>query len=246
MSLPAIIWSSSTQVGNAHAKALLMHLATHNFNSHTFYFKNSTYAKVLEISERTVIRSIQLLEEKGLIKCDPRFDDNGRQISNSISLLIPDNFMNDYESRLRGEGDNSKVGDRESSLGVTESQGGGCQSGTPYNNNKNNNKFNNNKKSFYDRSKSEQQKQDNAQKHHWANNAKVCEPITTDPVICLGCQRPDNYCWCGKPQERCSPQLAKSFAEIALMAASGKKINKSQLIAGIANHGREKGQLAEF
>lgn len=223
-----------------------MHLATHNFSSPSFYFKNSTYSRVLEISERTVMRSMQLLEEKGLIKCEERFDENGRQVSNRVSLLIPDGFMDSYESRLRGEGDNTERGDRESPLGVTESQGGGCQRVTPYNNNKNNNKDYKNKSSCDQAPERPKQKpktrkdwkEENEAKLHWHPKAKVCEPITVDPQQCGGCKRTMEWCQChiNGGQRKLAAQRISSFVEVAMKSLKKKPIRAKE---GMGHGGKE-------
>jgi hypothetical protein len=158
MSVPTLVWIDSIQVGNSTAKALLRYLATHNFHKPGFFFKNSTYAKALEVSERSIQRSFDLLENKKFITVERRFDESGRQISNGIYFNIPDEFLNNYERTIEsgGEGDKPIVtqgeGDSMSPLGVTQCQGGGRHNVTPYNNKRSNNKINN-KKSFYENSK---------------------------------------------------------------------------------------------
>jgi len=140
MSVIATYWVDSIQVGNPHAKALLRFLASHNFHKPGFIFKNSTYVSALEVCERTVIRSLQLLEEKGFILKENTFDKNGRQKTNTIYLNIPQEFIDDYEKRMSINLDSQSYdtksvkgeGVTESPLGVSQSHPRGVtESPTP-------------------------------------------------------------------------------------------------------------------
>jgi hypothetical protein len=63
----------------------------------------------------------------------------------------------------------------------------------------------------------------NEAKHHWASKAKVCEPVTKDPVICGNCRRPENHCGCyGEPAPRLPREIAQAFSREAL-ARLGRK-----------------------
>lgn len=141
MSLPALVWIDSIQVGNATAKSLLRYLATHNFASKQFYFKNSTYMRALEISEKTLQRAFAFLEEGKFITREPRFDEFGRQVSNEIVLNVPLEFYQKYEQMMEGISQNDapplipRQNDAPSPVKMTSSP---RQNDAPYNNNINN------------------------------------------------------------------------------------------------------------
>lgn len=141
MSIVTMNWVDSIQVGNATAKALLRFLCTHNFLKPGFFFKNSTYMRALEISEKTLQRAFNHLETKGFITIERRFDEDGRQISNGIYLNVPDKFVQEYESKF-GQNDGVGGGVIMTTLGASNCRGGGRQADDPYNNNINNNKYN--------------------------------------------------------------------------------------------------------
>lgn len=145
MSVPALVWIDSIHVGNTVAKALLRYLATHNFMTRGFYFKNSTYMAALEISEKTLQRAFSHLEQNNFITIERRFNEHGRQISNGIYLNIPQEFIDSYEERIRegvklSDPKNSPV--KMTTLGASDCRPPPRQDDVPYNNNKNNNKLN--------------------------------------------------------------------------------------------------------
>jgi hypothetical protein len=58
---------------------------------------------------------------------------------------------------------------------------------------------------------------ENEQKHHWHANAKVCEPVTKDEVVCVSCKRPTTQCGCyGVEPPRMPKEIAKMFTQAAL------------------------------
>jgi len=61
----------------------------------------------------------------------------------------------------------------------------------------------------------------NQEKHHWAANAKVSDPVTQDPVMCGGCGRPNHHCYCNA-NTRLPKEIAKAFSKAAL-AKLGRK-----------------------
>jgi len=66
-------------------------------------------------------------------------------------------------------------------------------------------------------------KEENEAKPHWHKNAKVCEPVTQDPVICGSCRRPQQHCGCyGEPAPRLPKEIAQAFSKAAL-ARLGRK-----------------------
>lgn len=138
MSAIALAWVATVKVGNQTAKQLLQFYACHNFHKPGYEFKNETLANQLEVEVRSIQRAHDLLVEKNLIKREPRYNKEGRQISSTTYLNIPDEFVDNF----MGEGD------IKSSLGVTLCQGEGDTVSPLYNNNINNKL--NNKKHFVD------------------------------------------------------------------------------------------------
>jgi hypothetical protein len=150
MSTLALVWIDSIHVGSSTAKALLRYLSTHNFYKPGFFFKNSTYMKALEISEKTLQRAFDHLEKNNFITIERRFDESGRQIPNGIYLLIPDEFIHSYEKMIDGEGvkfieENSPV--KMTTLGASKCGGPPRQNDDPYNIKRKNNKYNSKRKS---------------------------------------------------------------------------------------------------
>lgn len=146
MSTIALVWIDSIHVGNSTAKSFLRYLATHNFHKPGFFFKNATYMKALEISKKTLERAFEHLEKNNFITIERRFDENGRQIPNGIYLNIPQEFIDNYEKMIQGEGvknvvDNYPV--KMTPLGASKCPPPPRQNDAPYNNNINNNKSNN-------------------------------------------------------------------------------------------------------
>lgn len=136
MSLLNMQWVDSVQVGNPHAKALLRFLSTHNFSSEGFFFKTSTYAYQLEISEATVKRSFELLRKKELIIQEKRYDKAGKQIANFVRLNISKEFIQQYEDRLKERQQESELTERRVSPTPAHSEPHPeAQSEPPYNNN---------------------------------------------------------------------------------------------------------------
>ncbi len=133
MSAIALTWVSTISVGNQTAKQLLQFYASHNFNTSDYQFKNSTLANQLEVTERAIQKAHKFLMDGGYIKKDVRFNDSGRQTTNSIMLNIPKEFVDNYF----GEGE------QRSSLGVNKVQGEGERSAPLLNNKALNNKSNN-------------------------------------------------------------------------------------------------------
>lgn len=131
MSGIALAWVASVTVGNQTAKQLLQFYAGHNFGKPGFEFKNETLARQLEVKERAIQRAHKLLIDKKLIIKEKRFNEDGRQLTNSFYLNIPQEFVDNY----MGEGV------PRTSLGVSLGRGEGVLK-TPLYNNKLNNKLN--------------------------------------------------------------------------------------------------------
>lgn len=91
------MWVSTITVGNQTAKQLLQYYALHNFTKLGFEFKNETLAKQLEVKVRSIQRAHDFLLKKGFIKREERHAKNGRQLTNTIVLNIPDSFIKKYE-----------------------------------------------------------------------------------------------------------------------------------------------------
>lgn len=62
----------------------------------------------------------------------------------------------------------------------------------------------------------------NEEKHHWAANAKVCDPITKDATICSGCKRPSHEGSC-ENNGRLPKELAAKFSKMALARLTGNR-----------------------
>lgn len=103
MSAPALAWVASIKVGNQTAKQLLQFYAAHNFNKPGFEFKIDTLAEQLETSKSSIQRAHKLLIEKGLIIKEPRYSKDGRQLSSSVFLNIPQEFVDNFFNK-GGEG----------------------------------------------------------------------------------------------------------------------------------------------
>lgn len=118
MSAIALKWVSTIKVGNQTAKQLLLFYASHNFNTDDYVFKNSTLANQLEVTERAIRNAHKLLLEQELIKKQLRFNENGRQTTNSIMLNIPPEFVDNFfgeEERSAPLGRNVVLGEEERS-----------------------------------------------------------------------------------------------------------------------------------
>ena len=132
MSVIALSWVATISVGNQTAKQLLQFYASHNFNTTNYVFKNSTLAKQLEVTERAIQKAHKFLMDGGFIKKDIRFNQDGRQMTNSIMLNIPPEFGDNFF----GEGE------QRSPLGANNVQGEGERSAPLLNNKLLNNKLN--------------------------------------------------------------------------------------------------------
>lgn len=144
MSGIALAWVATVTVGNQTAKQLLQFYAGHNFASDNYLFKNSTLAKQLEVTERAIRNAHRFLMENGWIKKEQRFDQYGRQTTNSITLNIPQEFVDNYF----GEGE------RSATLGRNVVPGEEERSAALLNNNINNNKKNSKERNCLKTSKS--------------------------------------------------------------------------------------------
>lgn len=81
-------WAIKQRVGNGIAKSVLLHLADRiNKDTGSCIPKVKTIAFDAEVSEDSVIKSIKVLKEKGLVEVIPRFSD-GVQISNAYRLCV--------------------------------------------------------------------------------------------------------------------------------------------------------------
>jgi hypothetical protein len=119
MSAIQVKWVSEQQVGNNHAKHLLLFLSVHHFHKPGIFFKVETIAKQLELSIRAVQRAFKLLEDKKLIIRESRFNnETGRQITNGYYLNIPQSYVDNFFGNVR-------EGDYCAPLGVTNRQGEG-------------------------------------------------------------------------------------------------------------------------
>lgn len=171
MSIIAQKWAYSQKLGNPIAKSILAFLASHNFAGDQSCFRIKTIAGATDYDERTIKRGLLFLAEKNLILKHERFAANGQQLSNEYTLNIPneykDAFYSDYGKKPvdkvgGGVSESHPPHDTQSPPGVTESH--------PLNSNIFNNK--DNKSSYASRSKKEQ----NEQRHSWANEPSRPQP----------------------------------------------------------------------
>ena len=98
MSNPIIKWVITVKTGNQTAKQLLLlYSCLHTFNA-SFDFTNDDLADYLEVSSRAIQKANKLLIEKKLLIKRERFDENGAQLCNTISLNLPKHLLKRNQS----------------------------------------------------------------------------------------------------------------------------------------------------
>jgi len=121
LSIRAVAWALDQDVSDAYAKLVLIGMCdSHNGETSACHPAKSTLARKASCSIETVTKKIKWLVENGWIEAVPRFDNSGRQTSNSYSLLM-DNIPN-------GEGVSQTRG------GVPADRGEGVYCDTPIKN----------------------------------------------------------------------------------------------------------------
>lgn len=90
MSWQALTWAQAQKVGNVGAKSVLVILANYADEAGTCWPSQTTIAEATDQSKRTVIRQLQVLEEKGLIRVEQRgrSDGAGGRMTNRYVLQI--------------------------------------------------------------------------------------------------------------------------------------------------------------
>ncbi len=170
MSIIAQKWAYSQKLGNIYAKSVLAFLASHNFGNDQSCFRIKTIAGATDMSETSVKESLIFLEEKGLIRKEPRFGSKGERLANEYTLIIPQDYLEksykDYDETYKSDSPVDKTGGvgRNTPGGGSQYAGGVGRNTTPLNNKLLNNNLN---KSFSNE-KSKTQKAENEKKHDWA------------------------------------------------------------------------------
>ena len=117
-------WALDQDVSDGYAKLVLIGLCdAHNGESGACHPSKASLARKASCSIETVTKKLKWLVENGWIEAVPRFDNSGRQTSNSYSLLM--------ENIPNGEGVSQTRG------GVPADRGGGVYCDTPIKNRKN-------------------------------------------------------------------------------------------------------------
>lgn len=88
MSVKAIAWAWEQDVPTSSDKLVLLALADHADDLGVCWPGKKGIAEKTGISDRTVNRSVDRLEESGLLVMEERFDPRGRQTSNRYRLLM--------------------------------------------------------------------------------------------------------------------------------------------------------------
>ncbi|MGH6713585.1 MAG: helix-turn-helix domain-containing protein, partial [Bradyrhizobium sp.] len=102
MSIQAVGWALEQYIPTPIAKLVLVSLANHaNHETGECWPKIETIARECSCSIRSVQRYVRVLEEKGLVKVEPRFI-KGRQDSSLYWLQIPGAS---FQRREHGRGD---------------------------------------------------------------------------------------------------------------------------------------------
>jgi hypothetical protein len=96
MSVIAIRWAYSREIKNPVAKNVLVFLSTHDFPGNTSVFKINTICRATSYSEKPVRNALKELHRDGYISKQERFGDDGGKLSNSYTLLIPPEYVQEF------------------------------------------------------------------------------------------------------------------------------------------------------
>lgn len=96
MSIIAIRWAYSQPISNPVAKNILVFLCTHDFPGNTSVFKVSTISHATSYSETAVKTALTELHKTGYIKKQARFGENGQKLSNSYTILVPQEYVQEF------------------------------------------------------------------------------------------------------------------------------------------------------
>ena len=77
-------------IGTTPIGVLLALASFANNDSHDCWPSHATLAKIVGCHPNTIRRSLEILENAGLLRIEQRYDDDGGQTSNIYTLLIPD------------------------------------------------------------------------------------------------------------------------------------------------------------
>jgi len=106
MSIIAIRWAYSQPIKNAIEKSILVFLCTHDFPGNVCTFKIETICGAVSCSKDTAINALKRLHEQKYISKQTRFAEDGRQLPNGITVLVPQQyvqkFCDDYELSTGG------------------------------------------------------------------------------------------------------------------------------------------------
>lgn len=89
MSIQAIAWALDQTAGSAAAKLILIKLADNTNDSGVCWPSMATMSRQTELDERTIQRHLKVLEEKGLLRIEPRFIDGVQRSNNYYLNLSP-------------------------------------------------------------------------------------------------------------------------------------------------------------
>src|ERR1700723_1921901 len=96
MSIIAIRWAYSQPISNPIEKSILVFLCTHDFPANMCIFKAETIGRAVSCSKETAIEALKKLHKKKYIEKEKRFAENGRQLSNGIKVLIPQEYVQKF------------------------------------------------------------------------------------------------------------------------------------------------------
>lgn len=88
MSVEALTWAKKVRTGDSGAKLVLMILADYANHDLVAWPSHQTLADTTELSVRSVIRKLEILEERGLIERVHRYREDGSPTSNQYFLQV--------------------------------------------------------------------------------------------------------------------------------------------------------------
>ena len=87
MSWDALKIAATANCRTPTAKLVLIMIANYADSNYSSYPSNTTLAKLCGCNERTIKRAIKMLVEDGLIRVAPRYTADGKQTSNSFTIV---------------------------------------------------------------------------------------------------------------------------------------------------------------
>lgn len=99
MSYQALAWARSIKTGSFATKAILMAIANYADENGTCFPSQAQLADDTELSKRTIVRSMEILEEAGLLSRSRRHRSDGTRTSDLIILILSATQPRDTEPR---------------------------------------------------------------------------------------------------------------------------------------------------